>query len=431
MMTNTEYLLDKCPEPFDSSDLYNYYDDYCVSLGHVSMETFKRYTRKAIQVYREGLEESKTSTHSLKDREVLLDKLNETENKLELSLKSYKIQDVETAAAIAGIDLSKWECVSKEVRASQNSINPWFIVTGKFKPKAFNKLTPEEMIDNFKLMLKEHVSPTNIITPPTRDLEDNMALFNFYDHHIGKRIQGDVTGNDKEWTTELAKQSMLKATDYFIDKVKDDVNKVVFVLGNDLLNIDNPEGTTTKGTPQHNDLDYKHLILESNDLMITVLEKLLHHFKVEVVVVPGNHDTNLVFLLGEILRHYFMKNPNIEIDNSVCMTKYKQHGEVFLGFVHGSEQIKRKYALPMVMMQQAPESAKCKFKEFHTGHTHQTKRTQLTEIYEEYGVLLRTMPTLSPTCEWASGKYFQGTQATECIVYNKKHGPIATYRYTE
>jgi hypothetical protein len=83
----------------------------------------------------------------------------------------------------------------------------------------------------------------------------------------------------------------------------------------------------------------------------------------------------------------------------------------------------------MLMIQQRPDLAHCKYKEFHTGHLHQTKKSQLTEVEEEYGVTLRTLPTLSPTCEWANGKGYQGIQATECIVYNKENGPIITYRY--
>jgi Icc-related predicted phosphoesterase len=430
-MTRVEWLLAKVPEPIGSDDFYMFYDTYCEEFGHVANETYKRYCRAAMEAYREEAIEENTIEKDLKSKDVLLDKLNETENKLELSLKSYKIQDVETAAELAGIDLSNWKCVGKTVRASQNNKNPWYIVEGKFKPRDLNDVSPEEMVENFREILLKHEPPTDFIEPPKHKKLDNMALFNFYDHHIGKRIQADVTGNGKEWTTAIAKESMLCATDYFIDRTKDEVQKVMFVLGNDLLNIDNPENTTTKGTPQRNDVDYKHLILESEDLLITVLEKLLHYFTVEVVVVPGNHDTNLVFLLGEILKHYFSNNPNIEIDNDLPLLKYKQFGEVALGFVHGSEQIKKKYVLPMMMMQQRPDLAKCRYKEFHTGHLHQTRNTQITEVAEEYGILMRILPTLSPTCEWANGKGFQGQQATECIVYNRDYGPIATYRYTE
>jgi len=393
------------------------------------MESFRRTCRRAAQGYREN--NVPNENLNINKKEVLLDKLNETDNKLEVSLKSYKIQDVETAAKLAGIDLSKWECVSKTVRASQNNSNPWYIVEGKFKPKDEDKLSPEEFIELYTNILKTHKSPSSALSPPKYSNEENIALFNFYDHHIGKRVQGDVTGNGKDWTVKLAKESMLRATDYFIEQTKDKAQKAWFVLGNDLLNMDNSYGTTTKGTPQKNDMDYKHLLLESEELMITVLEKLLNYFSMDVIVVPGNHDTNFVFLLGEILKHYFKNNENIIIDNSIPLLKYRRFGENAFGFVHGSEQIKKKYVLPMLMFQQRPDLAECKYKEFHTGHIHQTKRTQLTELEEDYGVTLRILPTLSPVCEWANGKGFQGIQASECIVYNKIKGPIATFRYTE
>lgn len=430
-MAATEWLLDKNNNPVDSTDLYEYYDEYCLERGHIPNETYKRYCRKAIQEYRDGVNGGgKEIPKSNPDVDVLLDRLNETENKLELTLKSYKIQDVETAAQIAGIDLSKWRCTRKTVRASQNIANPWFIVEGKFDRIPENEISTEDLVKQFKTILEEHVIPENKVTPIVKDKRNSVALIDIIDHHIGKRIQGDSTGNGIEWTVELAKESMLQAVDYFIQRIKDEVNKVVFVLGNDLLNVDNPQGTTTKGTPQKNDIDFKHLTLESTDLLITVLEKLLHYFEVEVIVVPGNHDSNMAFMVGEMIRRYFTHNEHISIDNSLAPIKYWNYGENVVGFIHGSEQIKKKYILPMLMIQQRPEFAKCKYKEFHTGHTHQTKRTQITEIEEDYGVTLRTLPTLSPTCEWAAGKGYMGVQATECIVYDKDKGPIITYRYS-
>lgn len=430
-MSKEEWLNSKVPLPESTRDYYQFYDEFMENFDSaLTMESFKRVCRSAFSEFRGETPSSPIYT-SYTDNDVFLDSLNETDNKLELALKSYKIQDVEIAAKLAGIDLSKWKCVRKTVRASQNINNPWFIVEGKFELINHNSISPEEMVANFATLLKEHEVPSTIITPKNYNRDYNIGLVNFYDHHIGKKIQGDVTGNGIEWTTELAKKSMLGATDYFIDKLQNDVSEVVFVLGNDLLNMDNPEGNTTKGTVQKNDIDYKHLVLESTDLLITILEKLLNYFKLKVIVVPGNHDNNLVFLTGEIIRRYFHKQEFFDIDNSLANIKYFDYGENALGFTHGSEQIKNKYVLPMLMMQQKPEYATKKFKEFHTGHLHQTKRTQITEVAEEYGVLLRTLPTLSPTCEWASGKGYQGLQASECIIYNKTHGPIITYRYSD
>jgi urease accessory protein UreE len=425
-VNKVEWLNSKVNNPEETKDYYFLYDDFCTQFqSEVTMESFKRYCRDA---YRDLKRD--TGENTVSDKEVILDKLNETENKLELTLKSYKIQDVETAAQIAGIDLSQWKCVRKTVRASQNNNTPWFIVEGKFEPITTSEMTVEELLENVQQMLESHTTVAPQINPPKIDKKENVALVNFYDHHIGKRIHADATGNGSEWTVDLAKKSMLEATDYFIDKLQHDTGKIVFILGNDLLNIDNPQGTTTKGTPQNNDMDYRHLILESNELLTSVLEKFLHYFEVEVIVVPGNHDNNLAFITGEVIRHYFMKTPHISVDNSLAPIKYWQFGENAIGFTHGSEQIKKKYVLPMLMLQQKPEFAVCKYKEFHTGHLHQTKKTQLTEVGEQYGMIMRTLPTLSPTCEWASTKGFQGIQATECIVYHKEKGPITTYRYS-
>lgn len=429
-MTKADWLNTKVTAPESTKDYYQLYDEFMENFdSDLTMESYKRVCRSAFASHR-GVGYLDEETGSRDEREVLLDRLNETENRLELSLKTYKIQDVETAANIAGIDLTKWKCMRKTVRASQNTNNPWFIVEGKFELIPEDEISTEQLLENFREILETHETPTDVILPKMYKQDNNTALFSFYDHHIGKRVHGDVTGNGEEWTTELAKQSMLNATDYFIEKTKNEVSRAVFILGNDLLNVDNPEGTTTKGTPQKNDIDYKHLILESTELLITILEKLLNYFELEIIVVPGNHDNNLSFLTGEIIRRYFHNQMYVHVDNSLSPIKYWSFGQNAIGFTHGSEQIKKKYVLPMLMLQQRPEFAAKKYKEFHTGHLHQTKKTQLTEVAEEYGVTMRTLPTLSPTCEWATGKGYQGITGSECIVYNKEDGPIMTFRYS-
>jgi len=429
-MTNTEWFLQKVEAPTDSADYAEFYDSFCLEQGHVSLETYKRYTRKTVQEFREESTESVVAEEALKETEVLLDRLNETENKLELSLKSYKIQDVEIAAKIAGIDLSQWKCIGKTVRASQNASNPWFIVEGRFRPKEESEISPEEFIEAFQDMLLTHTPPEKTITPPRHPSEDNIGIFSFYDQHIGKKVYGDSTGTGLDWTTDLAKQSILDATDHFIEQIKDKVNRAWFVLGNDLLNFDNIQGTTTAGTQQVNDIDYEHLIVEVTDLLITVIEKLLHYFPVDVIVVPGNHDTNTSFLTAEMVRHHFLYNDDVAVDNSFPLIKYRSFGETAFGFVHGSGMIKKKYNLPMLMFQQKPEYAQKKFKSFHTGHLHQNKITIMTEVEEQQGVELRILPCLSPTGSWASSRGYIGIQRSKCLVYNKDHGLVAEYIYS-
>ena len=128
-MTSTEWLLDKVNDPIGTEDLTPLYEEYCQFQGtHIKADSFSRMCRTAMQKYREKLSEDNSTTESLKSVEVLLDTINETDNKLEIALRSYKIKDVEVAAKIAGIDLTKWKCTRKRVRASQNVNNPYFIV---------------------------------------------------------------------------------------------------------------------------------------------------------------------------------------------------------------------------------------------------------------------------------------------------------------
>ena len=90
-MNRIDWLLSNVKEPEGSGDFYHLYDDFNAVFEAVSMETFKRYARQARREYAVSLEEYPEVENTLKDKEVILDQLSETNNKLELSLKSYKI----------------------------------------------------------------------------------------------------------------------------------------------------------------------------------------------------------------------------------------------------------------------------------------------------------------------------------------------------
>ena len=78
------------------------------------------------------------------------------------------------------------------------------------------------------------------------------------------------------------------------------MNKIVFVAGNDILHIDTPKRTTTSGTPQDTDGMWYNNFLIAKKLYIEILDELIKIADVHVMYNPSNHDyTNGFFWLTQ------------------------------------------------------------------------------------------------------------------------------------
>jgi hypothetical protein len=64
-------------------------------------------------------------------------------------------------------------------------------------------------------------------------------------------------------------------------------------------------------------------------------------------MVPGNHDYERNFYLGDSLEGWFYNNPNVTVDNSANPRKYYKYGQVLIGYTHGNEE--KVTDLPLIM----------------------------------------------------------------------------------
>ena len=72
------------------------------------------------------------------------------------------------------------------------------------------------------------------------------------DIHVGKLASSFETGED--YNTQIAVQRVREGVDGILHKASGfNIEKIVFVAGNDILHIDTPKRTTTSGTPQDTD----------------------------------------------------------------------------------------------------------------------------------------------------------------------------------
>lgn len=257
---------------------------------------------------------------------------------------------------------------------------------------------------------REQVQPTG-----------NMLELNIPDLHLGKLAWSKETGY-QNYDTKIALETFKTALDDLLSKASGySFDSILFVIGNDLLNSDNAEGTTTSGTHVSNDGRYHKTFIAARNMLKDAILKLRAIAPIKVVSCPGNHDRLAAWHVADSLEMYFTDYPNVEVDNSPKTRKYHQYGKNLLMFTHGDQGKRDKLALTMAA-EEPKMWGETKYRECHTGHIHQTKT-------EEYcGVRVRILPALCPPDAWHSANAFVGNlRAAEAYVWNKDKGLVAQF----
>ena len=116
------------------------------------------------------------------------------------------------------------------------------------------------------------------------------------DVHIGKLSDAFETGED--YNSEIAVKRVKEGVQGILDKSSGyTIDKVLLIIGNDILHIDTPKRQTTSGTPQDTDGMWYNNFLKAKKLYVEIIEMLMSVADLHVTYNPSNHDyTNGFFL---------------------------------------------------------------------------------------------------------------------------------------
>lgn len=248
------------------------------------------------------------------------------------------------------------------------------------------------------------------------------------DIHFGKLSWKDETGED--YDIKIASQRYKDAIHDIISKTPTDiVDRILFPIGNDMINIDSRHNMTTAGTPQDSDSRFKKILLTVKNLLVEVINELSEIAPVDVVVVSGNHDYDTMFTMGMVIEAFFSNNPNVTVDNSPKQRKYYQYHNNGLMFTHGNEEKHNDLGLIF-----ATENTKLwgdtKFREVHLGHFHKNKKLNFTSVDEFQGFQVVIIPSLSGTDFWHKSKGYNSLKQAKGFLYHKEKGKEAEFTYS-
>ena len=140
------------------------------------------------------------------------------------------------------------------------------------------------------------------------------------DIHIGKLATAFETG--EEYNSQIAVKRVIEGVKGIVRKANGfDIDKVLFIGGNDILHIDTPKRQTTSGTPQDTDGMWYENFLIAKQLYVDVIQMLLSVADVHFVFNPSNHDYTNGFFLADVIQTYFKDCKNITFDCSICSQK--------------------------------------------------------------------------------------------------------------
>lgn len=292
---------------------------------------------------------------------------------------------------------------------------------GAYYNIASNQVSTGNQEKFFKNILEDLSKVENLpstIIRKSSDSEGYLLVLDPADLHIGKLSESFETGED--YNNQIAVQRAKEGVEGILDKVKGfNIDKILFVGGNDILHIDNPKRTTTSGTPQDTDGMWYSNFLIAKQLYVEILNRLLQVADVHFVYNPSNHDYVNGFFLADVIQTYFKDVSNITFDCSIAHRKYFRYHENLIGTTHGDGA--KNHDLPMLMAHEAIQDwAAAKHKYIYTHHVHHKNSKDFMSVNVE------SLRSPSATDSWHHRNGYQhAPKAVEGFLHSKIHGQIA------
>lgn len=332
-----------------------------------------------------------------------------------------EVRSLADLVRVCSIDTDTWEIVKWRCGVWAEN----FQVRAELKKRVVALATQTEISDlvaSAKSALS--TAPVSVVSSRFSDFSGLMLEISIPDLHVGKLAWGKETG-DADYDSKIARQVFEDALEALIQRMSHyQFDKVIFPIGNDLLNSDNAQGTTTAGTQQNTDSRIQKSFAQARVMVSAAIERLREIAPVHVPIVGGNHDQLLSWCLGHSLECLFHRHLDVTIDNLPRTRKYHQWGKCMELFTHGDKGKKVNY--PLLMATEQPQMwSETRYREAHCGHLHKSS------LDEFMGVKVRVSPALCPPDAWhAEQGYVRNLRQAEAMAWSKEEGLVGMAFYT-
>ena len=310
------------------------------------------------------------------------------------------------------VSTSTWNQHTKEQITKQ-----MYAVKFKVKPLAA-ELTMDDAVmaarDLFASSIVPHEAREKVVVPGLH--KDKLLEIPAIELHLGKMCWNGDTGED--YDKDIATSRFYSILDEIIHTQEQEKCGTAFIsIGNDFFNSDTVDATTTKGTPQSNDLRWKKMFLIGLRLYTEMLETLRDKFdRIDVRLCSGNHDKMASFYLYLALMQYFRLDNQINFSDNYRDYQCYQFGKCAIFFGHGDGNLKR--IIRSIPAEFYKEWGSSIYRELHLGHLHKE-----VTVDDESGMITRRIGSPTGTDAWHYEERFVGTtQKHQLFIWNKDSG---------
>lgn len=249
-------------------------------------------------------------------------------------------------------------------------------------------------------------------------IDGHMLVLSPADIHIGKLSRAFETG--EEYNSQIAVKRVHEGVHGILNKCSGfNLEKIILIVGNDILHVDNPKRQTTNGTPQDTDGQWFDNFLTAKRLYVDIIETLCGIADVHVIFNRSNHDHMSGFFLADTIHSWFSRHPNITFDIDLKDRKYTTYGVNLIGSTHGDGA--KIELLPLLMAQECPVNwGMTKHRYIYTHHVHH-------KISKDFaGVTVEALRSPSSADGWHSRNGYQhAPKAIEGFIHHPKDGQVA------
>ena len=270
-----------------------------------------------------------------------------------------------------------------------------------------------------------------------------LLVIDLADVHIGKLCVASETSYI--YSREIAVQRMVEGTRELIRKASGmGIGRILFVLGNDILHVDNARSSTTSGTQQDTHGTIHQMYKDAFAGYVGAIELARLTAPVDLVFCPSNHDWLMGWCLAREVGAWFRLAPDVtatEYNLSELHRKYYRFEGNLIGLTHG-DGAKEADLYPLMMTEARAHISDCTHRYWYVHHLHHKIRKQagvlshkrekdhigMTMMHnaarsmEGDNVQIEWVRSMSPPDGWHDRNGYVNRQAVECFVHHPHDG---------
>jgi len=299
------------------------------------------------------------------------------------------------------------------------------------KSKRISMMVLAQNRPTYEAIREEHLAEMQKYAPKYPKIErkkltdGHLLVIDPADVHIGKLAVKSETGF--EYNMEIATQMVIEGVDGILAKASGfPINKIVLVIGNDIMHTDTPQRKTTAGTPQDTDGMWHENFIAGRKLYVMLIERLMQYADVDVVFNPSNHDYMSGFMLADSVASWFHKSKNVSFDCDIIHRKYYQYGQNMIVTTHGDG---AKFGdMPLLMASENPQMwADTRHRYAYVHHLHHKQKHTFMAGKDFPSINLEVLRSPSACDGWHHRNGYTGApQAIEGFIHHPTGGRVAS-----